>query len=346
MAMIGERLGPDAPYSVADKRVYDQLRQEMEGTSHGELFSPRPFEDDPQGLFHLENAYTPAYDFDQERFDWLKENMLHPFLITKPSYEALVDTLDETLHSDIVLRHTGPASNGSVAIASNHIAYSDLPVIEAAMTDVNLRYGDTAPTSRHHVIASRLISLFKMPLLKDGEHEGLVVEDGLLWLGGYVQTVPGSASGSRIKQAVGKDDINAPVTVVYNQLLNAGAQFCLAVSGTRDKLGVMDTVSRGTEKMLTGPNAVKGAERLLTIPIFMDCDPFVGGFSGAVDATHGVLAPRFLYDEDDVTHMMKEIAVLGNAVKRPGTPEIAYRLPTMKQRTLGRVVAGDELYKG
>lgn len=350
MVTVNGRLGTEAPYSPEDERVYRQLRQEMEGTSHGGLFSPRPFEDDPLGLFHLENAHVPAYDFDQERFDWLKEHILHPFLITKESYEALVDTLDEVIRSDRVREHEG--NNGSLAFASNHIAYSDIPVIEAALTDVNLRYGDTAPTSRHHAIASRLISLFTMPLLKDGEHEGPVVEDGLLHLGGYIQTVPASASGLRIKQAVSKDSINEPVTVAYHRLLNAGARFCIAVSGTQDKPSedgeklVMDTVSHGTAKMLTDPNAVKGAERLLTIPIFMDCNPFVGGFSGAVDATHGVLAPRLLYEEGDVTHMMKEIAVLGNAVKRPGTPEVTYRVPTATQRTLGKIGTRDQMYKG
>lgn len=331
--------------------MYNQLRQEMEGTSHGELFSPRSFGDDPLGLFHLENAYLPAYEFSQDRFDWLKENILHPFLITEPTYESLVDTVDEALQGDIVARHTGPDNNGSVVLASNHIAYSDVPIIAAALTDIKIRHGDSMPTSRHFIIASRLISLFKMPLLKDGVEEGAVVDDGLLWLGGYVQTVPASASGRRARQVAGRDDINEPVTVAYNQLLNAGSQFCIAVSGTQDKLSidgkrlVMDTVSHGTVGMLTEPNKVRGAERVLTVPVFMDCNPFVGGFSGAVDASFKVLPSRFLRDEGDVTHMMEEIAVAGNSVRSPGAPDIEYRLPTVAQRTIGKLVAGDTVYK-
>ena len=123
------------------------------------------------------------------------------------------------------------------------------------------------------------------------------------------------------------------------------------MSGEQDKVDsegrlIMGTVSPGTVVLATEPNQVEGAERLLTIPVFVDCDPFTSGkFSGAVDATHKILKPRYLYNEDDVTGMMLELAYEGTVNKRPGTLPIAYRMPTRMSHVLGRIgMGGSSVY--
>lgn len=343
-------LHPAEPYTPADQRVYDQLRHEMETTSHGGLFSIRDMSDDPLGLFHLEQAHFEPKSFDPDRFQELKEGILWPGIITRESYEQLVDGIETVLDSSIVQDHVSPESGGSLLWATNHISYADIAVLMAARTEVNVRARHQAPNTTHVAIASRLISLFALSgLARDGS-VGYVVDDGLLELGGYLQTVPSSASGSRLRSITGAD-VNTPVRTAYHRLLNRGTEFLVAPSGTQDKVDeagdhlVMDTVSRGTVGMLTEPNQEPGAERLMAIPLFVDCNPFAGGgWAGAVDATHQTLEPRVLHDTAEVTAMMEEIAREGTIYKRPGTLPIIYKRPSVVSR-LGEIGAGDTVYK-
>lgn len=339
------------PYTDEDRRVYDQLAAEMQpGTSHGTLFQTRPMDaaQDPLGLLHVDAAYLPARPFDPERFDWLKKNVLWKFLITEGAYGRLVDGLDETLQSDLVREHTEGLGHGSVAWVSNHISYADIAVMMTARTEVSVRHGVENPTDRHLAVASRLVSLFRFDLLRDNGEPAYIVDDGLHDLGGYLQTVPASASGRRVKQIISHRDPNEAVRRDFARLLNKGSEFLIAASGTQDKPNedgtqlVMDTVSHGTVGLLTKPNEVKGAERLLAVPLFMDCNPFLNGFQ-AVDASFRFLAPRFLYDEANVTATMEEIAEVGNEIKHPNTLEIVYDRPTIVDHALGRLgVKGDK----
>ncbi len=342
------------PYTPSDFRVYSQLRQEMEGTSHGSLFGTREFDEshDPLGLLHLENAFVPSYHFDAERFEYLKQGIIFNLLITEPSFDVLVDSMDEALKSDAVAEHTGPDNNGSILWASNHISYADIAALLTARTEVNIRHKVENPTNRVVAIISRIITLFELSLLASRDtDEGFVVDNGLLHLAGILQTVPASASGSRVRQIVGSGDINENVRKEYSRLLNIGTEFFVATSGEQDKkedgMLVMGTVSKGTVDFATEPNQVDGAERLLAIPVFIDCNPFTRGeFSGAVAATHKILEPRFLHDEAQVTSMMLDIAYEGNVHKRSGTLPIAYRRPQRMSHVLGRFgVGGTAFYK-
>ena len=339
----------EAGYTRADANVYNQLRHDMETTSHGGLFSVREFRDDPMGLLHLEDAYFEPKLFDPERFDQLKESILWPGIITRDSYERLVDSMAGVLDDGPVHDHISPKNGGSLLWATNHISYADIAVMMAARTDVNVRAGHKEPNGTHVAIASRLISLFALPGLARDGGVGFVVEDGLLEMGGYLQTVPASASGSHLKSLM-THDVNAPVRLAYHRLLNRGTEFFVAPSGTQDKPSedgrylVMDTVSRGTVRMLTEPNEEQGAERLMTVPVFVDCNPFAtGDWAGAVDAKHETLAPRLLRDEAEVTDMMEEIAWTGTVHKDAGKLPLAYKRPTLVSR-LGMIGAADTVY--
>ncbi len=345
-----ETVWPEQSYTSADKRVHHQLQEEMVGSSHGMLFTPREFghEHDSLGLMHLENAHIPALPFNAERFAWLKKEILWPLIITEDAFNNLVDGMDEALQRDEVIDHLSSPERGSLVWGSNHISYADVAAFEAARTEVNVRRGIGEPTLGHHAIASRLVSMFAMPGLLDGVQQGYVVDDGLLYLGGYLQTVPASASGSRLRHLAGSD-VNAPVRQKFHQLLNRGSEFFIALSGTQDKPNddksalVMDTVSRGTVALLTEPNEVEGAERVMTIPVFIDCNPFTNGsFSGAVDATFRMLSPRFLRGEHDMTATMEDIARVGTIEKRSGTLPIEYRKPTVVGQALGKMGVGSK----
>lgn len=333
-------------YTTEDTRVYEHLRGEMETSSHGGLFGVREMSDDPLGLLHLNNAYFEPIGFDRDRFEWLKEEILLQLIIKPDAYAGLVDGMSAVLDTGQVHDHI-TKGGGSLAWATNHISYADIAVLMAARTEANVRTGHNAPNETHVAIASRLVSLFQLGGLRDTGVPGYVVDDGLLYLGGYLQTVPSSASGSRLR-AISGHDINAPARVAYDRLLNRRREFMLAPSGTQDKVSgthlVMDTVSRGTVKMLTEPNENAGAERLMTIPLFIDCDPFTGGWTGAVDATHHALEPRFLHSESDVTDMMVEVADAGVVYKRSGTLPMRYKLPNLA-RKLGSVGTPDAVYK-
>ena len=340
----------DTVYTKADAKVYEQLRHEMETTSHGGLFSVREFDDDPLGLLSLHNAYVEPKPFDPERFKQIKETILFPGIITEPSYKQLVDGMEEMLDTGKVQDHISPEMGGSLVWPSGHVSYADIAVMTAARTEVNIRQNRTAPNTTHVAIASRLISLFALDGLARDGGKGYVVDDGLLEFCAYLQTVPSSASGTRLRSLMGVD-ANGLVWTDYLRLLNRGAEFFVAPSGTQDKASedgkslVMDTVSKGTVRMLTEPNEEKGAERLLAVPVFVDCNPFVGGsWNGAVDATHRFLEPRFLYETADVTEMMEDIATAGVVYKRSGTLPPVYRRPTLVTR-LGAIGSGGTIYK-
>lgn len=337
------------PHTAAELGVYKQLCDEMDGTSHGGLFTPRPLDDDPYSLMYLEKAYIPARELDRGRLDWLRQEILFQWIVKPDSYNAFLDRMDEVTSSKQVTDHL--EANGSIVFVSGHISYADIVIMMAGSTDVGIRHDKPDPTQGQHAITSRLISIFKMPLLKDGIESGYVVDDALLHLGGVLQTVPASATGSRVKNIAG-NDINEPVRRDLHTLLNKGQnKFFLAASGTQDKPNkegtqlVMDTVSRGTVTMLTQPNKVKGAERLLAIPVFLDCNPFEGGsFNGASDASFEILPPRFLYSEEDVTTMMEGIASKGTVEKKPGTLPLIYKKPSVRDK-IAKLTTGSAVYK-
>ncbi len=336
-------------YTDVDMKVYRQLCNEMNGTSHGGLFTPRPLDDDPYGLMRVERAYIPAHELDKDRLDWLRHEVLFPMIVNQDSYNGFLDSMDEVVSSKQVAEHL--EANGSIVFVSGHISYADIVIMMAGSTDLGIRHDTPNPIQGQHAITSRLISIFQMPGLKNGVESGYVVDDALLYLGGVLQTVPASATGSRVKNIAG-NDINQPARRALHNLLNKGQnKFFLAASGTQDKPNaegtqlVMDTVSRGTVTMLTQPNVVKGAERLLAVPIFLDCNPFEGGsWNGATDASHKILAPRFLYSEDDVTTMMEEIAIAGTVYKKPGTLPLAYKKPNVLNR-ISQLTTGSAVYK-
>lgn len=173
----------EAGYTRADVNVYDQLRRDMETTSHGGLFSVREMGDDPLGLFHLENAYFEPKPFDPDRFQQLKESILWPAIITKGSYAELVETMAGVLDTGTVQDHIAPKNGGSLLWATNHISYADIAVMMAARTDVNVQAGHTQPNETHVAIASRLISLFAL---------GGLARDGgwaMWWMMGYSSSV-------------------------------------------------------------------------------------------------------------------------------------------------------------
>jgi hypothetical protein len=334
-------------YTAEDVRVYEHLRGEMEATTHGQLFQAREMSDDPPGLLHLENAYFDPLPFDREKFEWLKSEIILPLIIKPEAYEGLVESMATVLDTGEVHDHL-TRGGGSLAWATNHISYADIAVLMAARAEVNVRAGHKTPNETHVAIASRLVSIFRLDMLREDGEPGYVVEDGLLFLGGYLQVVPASASGSRLR-AISGHDINAPARVAYDRLLNRRLEFMLAPSGTQDKVDgtklVMDAASRGTVKMLTEPNETRGAERLMTVPLFVDCNPFVEGeFKAAVDATHYALEPRMLYGEQDVTDMMEGIAAAGTVHKRTGTLPIEYRRRKPVER-LGDIGSGMSVYK-
>lgn len=333
-----------------DVRVYEYLRDEMAATSHGGLFLPRERSDDPLGLLHLENAYFGPFPFDQEKFEWLKEKILLPLIITPDAYNRLVDSMSEVLDTGEVHDHL-TKGGGSLAWATNHISYADIAVLMAARTEVNVRAGHKMPNETHIAIASRLVSMFQLDALREDKKPGYVVDDGLLYLGGYLQTVPASASGSKLRGVMGSNDINSPARLEYDRMLNLRREFMLAPSGTQDKQSpdgkslVMDAVSGGTVKMLAGPNKTHGAERILTVPLFIDCNPFgKGGWDGAVNASHRALPPRYLHELQDVTDMMEEIAAEGTVHKLPGTLPIRYQRPNLTRR-ISDIGTGSPVYK-
>jgi hypothetical protein len=325
-----------------DRLVYDHLRAEMEISSHGSLFQTRDSSMDPLGLLSLENAYFPPHQFDLERFLWLRDNVVTQFIITPDTYGAYVESLDEAFMQDEVVEHI-LQRNGSTAVLGDHKSYADIPIGMTAFAEIaHIRKREPVRALQSVALASRQISMFQLDLLREDGEPGFIVEDGLLCLGGYLQSIPASASGYRARKTVERD-LNGPVRTAFAQLLNQRSNVFEAPSGTQEKPSadgkvlVMDTVSPGTVKLLTEPNQVEGAERLLAIPTALDCDPFAdGSFTGEpVEATHQILTPRFLRTVKDVTRMMNEIAHAATVSKSPGRLPSVYKEPNPMSKKFG-----------
>lgn len=218
-----------------DRLVYDHLRGEMEITSHGSLFQTRDSSMDPLGLLSLDNAYLPPHQFDLERFKWLRRNVVTQFIITPDTYGAYVESLDEAFMQDEVVEHI-LERNGSTAVLGDHKSYADIAIEMMAFAEIGqVRKREHILALNSVAIASRLISMFRLDLLREDGQPGHIVEDGLLYLGGYLQSTPASASGYRMRKTVQRD-LNGPVRTAFAQLLNQQSNFFEAPSGTQEKL--------------------------------------------------------------------------------------------------------------
>jgi hypothetical protein len=127
----------------------------------------------------------------------------------------------------------------------------------------------------------------------------------------------------------------------YTRLVRLGGQiFWLNEGGSESRLDketgeqVAARASKGSAGLLHHYNK-RGADRLLTIPYAMDCDPFKpgGGFQPH-EVPFRFLKPRFLQSDAGVHEMMEEILKVHNIIKRPETPLARYETPEEQSQRL------------
>jgi hypothetical protein len=342
-----------APREEDSREIYDYLQGEMSASVHGERFQLREFslepidEQRPSGL-DIDNPYVVTNEVEPQEQKWLAET-IGRLLLPEKDFVALVQGMKEVYFGDTVQEQL--LLGNSVAFISNHLTYADVIAEEAALTIARLDEGEANPNYTQDVIAHRITGLFKhdfVKMLYEGEgyegHEGNILEDVILQLGGDLHTLPSSNSGfekllDKVPFGAAKrKSSNGKTNQVFDKLINLGnREFFIAGSGQQSSLdggtGIMSeaTLGKGTVGLFTKNNQTDGAERLLAAPIYMHADPFSVPAEGLPvnpqPTPFAFLEPRHLKTQADAHQMMADIVAVGNQIKPSGAARIAYDWP-------------------
>lgn len=344
--------GPTADGPAISMQIYNELRAEVRGSKHGSRFEIRDITlDDTNGNpspFNVDVPYVapvPSTDEEREKIARLASSLVMP----KDDWQALVEGFTHVYNLDEVKEHR--ASGGVVKFVDSHKTYTGQVVQEIASW-VSLRKKVEAPHEIQHTIVSRVTTLFRLSLIVDlfehedyqiKHHNGAIVEDILLRYGGGLMTLPNSPSGNRLVQML-HDGVSTRRGIVertktaYEHIVNRGGSDGQIIfegsSGTENypKIyrGIPHTtigeVKRGTSELTTDYNQTEGAERIMTIPIFMESDPYTGDPENPIAPTptaFAFLEPKFPKTQKDFDVMMAEMAAVGTVIKSSG--EAPYR---------------------
>lgn len=308
-----------------NRLVYDALREEMLGSNHGRSFLVREFSS--TDVLDVTIPYLQPHPPLQRRELQQIRDHLQRFVVAPESYRTISDAIKTVLHSPAVSDHL--ASKNNVAFALNHLSYADIPVFMAALAE------QKPDIENHQAIISRLVGMFALPGFAPDGKTGHVVEDGLQHVGGVFQTFPLSDRVETIPTDI-RRSANARFMKSYMEKLSQGGQIMIiAGSGTQDKQNgsghiTMRRLEKATTRLFSLANDPRFGgtpENLLTVPVFMDCQPFdaQGYFKGSpAVSTIAFGLPRFAASPRDVHEIYEENARLGNEHKLEDTPLIVY----------------------
>lgn len=342
---------PDGP--LISRQIYDELKTEVKGSKHGSRFDIRGFTlGDTNGSpspLNVDVPYlAPVSSTDEERHKIAR--IASSLVMPGDDWQALVEGFTHVYNLDEVKEHR--ASGGVVKFVDSHKTYTGQVVQEIASWESLLGIGVEAPHEIQHTIVSRVTTLFRLSLIVDlfedkkyqiNHHDGAIVEDVLLRFGGGLMTLPNSPSGNRLVQML-QDGVSTRKGIVertktaYEHIVNRGGSDGQIIfegsSGTenypKDIRGVVHTmigdVKPRTSDLTTSYNQTVGAERIMTIPVFMESDPFTGNPKDPIAPTptaFAFLKPKFPKTKRDFDVMMAEMAAVGTVIKASG--EAPYR---------------------
>ena len=320
-----------------DFRVYQRLAEMMAQGKHGQRWKIRSFSRnpaelktlDPFGVLRLDRPFLPIRDQGAER-----EKAYAIFrggLIEPESFGKLTDAIGEILLKGSVKGHL---SNGGTVVFSvgPHKSYADIPISGMAAAHLGEEIARNQTEFTHRQVALQELAGFK------------IIDDGILRTANVLQTFPDSKSGRDDAFAEIRDHANMLAIKEYTRLVRTGGQiFWLNEGGSESRIDnagfqVAARASKGSAGLLHHYNR-RGADRVLTVPYVMDCDPFKpgGGFEPH-EVPFLFLEPRFLHSDEEVHETMEAIIEAHNHIKRPETPVARYETPEEYNERLGIVV--------
>jgi len=332
--------GPERQFGDhgVDFRVYRRLAEMMSQGKHGKRWQIRPFSADPEearkldpfGVLRIDRPFLPIR---AQGGELARANELFgSFLISPESFRELTVAIGEILFDSPVKEHL--ASGGSVVFAVGpHKSYADIPVSAMAAAQLDISIARIQTEFTHRQVALQELGGFK------------VIDDGILRTANVLQTFPDSKSGHDDAFADIRDQANRLAVKEYTRLVRQGGQiFWLNEGGSEsqpDSLTgqqIAARASKGSAGLLHHYNK-RGADRVMTVPYAMDCDPFKpGGGFAPHDVPFRFLRPRFLHGDEEVHAMMEEILVAYNAIKRDQIPPARYETEAEQIQRLGRIM--------
>ena len=314
-----------------DFRVYQRLAEMMSQGKHGERWHIRKFsatpseieELDPCGALRIDKPFLPIKNKGAGLA--AATSLFGPILIKPESLKNLTEAIGKIIFHSPVKEHL--AGGGAVAFAVGpHKSYADIPVSGMAAAQLGPEIACNQTEFTHRQVSLQELSGFK------------IIDDGILSSANVLQTFPDSKSGKDDAFAEIRDHANMLAMKEYTRLVRQGGQiFWINEGGSETRLDASTGVqiaaraSKGSAALLHHYNK-RGANRVLTIPYAMDCDPFKpGGGFAPHEVPFRFLNPRFLQNEGEVHEMMEEIIAAYNQIKRPEIPVARYE--TAKELT-------------
>jgi|GEM_PF-1465745 len=321
-----------------DFRVYQRLAEMMAEGKHGRRWETRRFSSDPVeaekldpfGVMRIDRAFLPIRNSGAE-LSKAKE-IFGSFLIKPGSLGQLATAIGEIVFKGLVGEHL--SGGGSVVFAvAPHKSYADIPVSALASALLGEKIARIQTEFTHRQVGLQELAGFK------------VIDDGILRTANVLQTFPDSKSGKDDAFSEIRDHANMLAMKEYTRLIRLGGQiFWLNEGGSESRpdaitgLQVAARASKGSAGLLHHYNK-RGADRILTVPYAMDCDPFKpgGGFEPH-DVPFQFLEPRFLHSDEEVHQMMEETITAYNRIKRPEIPAARYESAEEQEQRLGKPV--------
>jgi len=321
-----------------DFRVYRRLAEMMAQGKHGQRWEIRPFSPEPEeiakmdpfGALRIDRPFLPIRNHGAEAT--IATQIFGPQLIDHTSVNKLTVAIGEILLQGPVHDHLN--SGGTVVFAVGpHKSYADIPVSGMAAAQLGPKIARNQTEFTH-----RQVALQEMRGVK-------IIDDGILRTANILQTFPDSKSGKDDAFADIRDHANMLAVKEYTRLVRAGSQiFWINEGGSESRPDpvtgeqIAARASKGSAGLLHHFNK-RGANRILTIPYAMDCDPFKpGGGFDPHEVPFLFLPPRFLHSDEEVHEMMAEILVAHNAIKRPQTPLSRYETAEEQNERLGIII--------
>ena len=318
-----------------DFRVYQRLAELMAAGKHGERWQIRSFSSDPceaarldpLGVLRIDRPFLPI----RNHGDALTKAaaIFGPVLIKPETLKQLTAYLGELLLKGPLKEHL--AGGGTVAFAVGpHKSYADIPVSGMASALLGPEIAQNQTEFTHRQVALQEFSGFK------------IIDDGILYSANVLQTFPDSKSGKDDAFAEIRDHANMLAIKEYTRLVRQGGHiFWLNEGGSESRLDeasgfqIAARASKGSAGLLHHFNR-RGANRILTVPYAMDCDPFKpGGGFAPHEVPFRFLEPRFLKDDEEVHSMMEEILLAYNEIKRPEISPARYETAEEQAERLG-----------
>jgi hypothetical protein len=318
-----------------DFRVYQRLAEMMSQGKHGQRWKIRSFSQDPAeierldplGVLRLDRPFLPLRN--QEGEGEKAYATFGAFLVKPESFARLSAAIGEILLKGAVKEHL--AGGGTVVFSlAPHKSYADIPVCGTAAALLGGEVARNQTEFVHRQVALQQLENFR------------IIDDGILLTANVLQTFPDSASGKDDAFAEVRDHANMLAVREYTRMVRSGGHvFWLNEGGSETRLDsqtglqIACRASKGSAGLLHHYNR-RGADRVLTIPCAMDCDPFKpgGGF-----APHEIpflfLEPRFLHNDEAVHEMMEETLAVYNTIKRPEIPAARYETVAEYNERLG-----------